>query len=135
MEPNYEKVEGQRVGSWNYVDSRSFCYLKERERDGSLYLRCKFSARADLESACQGRAVIELETNQLRVTKMHTCNSSQVEVEVLKAKSKMKKVAAGSQTLFSVLHRNVLEEVAPEVREKIPMKNILSSMKAARRRM
>jgi len=134
MEPNYEKVEGQRVGSWNYIDSQGFGYLKEKERDGHLYLRCKFSKRADLESACEGRAIISLESDQLHVTKQHTCTAEDVDVEVLKVVSGMKKAAASSQTVFSIVHREALEKAAPRVRDKIPMRKILSSLKAARRR-
>jgi hypothetical protein len=134
MDPNYTKVEGQRVGSINYIDSQGYGYLKEKEKDGQLYLRCKFSKRSDLEMACEGRAIISLDSDQLSVKKLHSCSPADVNVEVLKVRSEMKKAASSSQTLLSVVHREALDKAPPEVRDKIPMAKVLSSLKAARRR-
>ena len=134
MSPNYEKVEGHRVGSFNFIDTRGFAYLKEKEKDGNIYLRCKFSKRCDLQTSCEGRAIISIENDQLNVTKEHSCSPNDVDMQVLKAKNEMKKAAASTQTTFSILHREALENAAPQVREKIPMAKVLSSLKAARRR-
>jgi hypothetical protein len=134
MERNYEKVEGQRVGSFNYFDTNGFAYLKEKQKEDHVYLRCKFSKRADLDTACEGRAIIDLGSDILSVTKGHTCTPDESEIEVLKAKSRMKKAAASSQTSLSVLHRDVLESAPPAVRAKIPISSILSTMKSSRRK-
>jgi hypothetical protein len=134
MERNYQKVEGQRVGSFNYFDSGGFAYLKEKQVEDHLYLRCKYSKRADLELACEGRAIINLVSDVLSVTKRHSCTPDPADLEVLKVKSEMKKAAASSQTGFSLLHREALENAPPAVREKVPMTKVLSSMRAARRR-
>ena len=134
MEHNYQKVEGQRVGSFNYFANDGFAYLKEKQKEDHVYLRCKFSKRADLDTACEGRAIIDLVTDVLSVTKPHSCTPDDSEMEILKAKSRMKKAAASSQTSYSVVHRDALENAPPAVREKIPMCTILSTMKSARRK-
>ena len=134
MEHNYQKVEGQRVGSFNYFDNDGFGYLKEKQKEDHVYLRCKFSKRADLDTACEGRAIIDLVSDVLSVTKPHSCTPDLTEIDILKAKSRMKKAASSSQTSFTVVHRDALENAPPAVRDKIPMSTILSTMKSARRK-
>ena len=132
--PNYQKIEGERTGSWNYLDSEGFAYCRERQRDSNLYLRCKFTDRNNRQNTCEGRAVLDLDSDSLRCTKQHQCTPSPLDFEVLKARNEMKKAAASSSTPFSALHRSVLEKSNPEVAAKIPMRKVINTMRSARRR-
>ncbi len=132
--PNYTKIEGERLGSWNYLDSNGFAYLRERERDGNIYLRCKFCDRKNREGTCDGRGVLDLTLDHLRCTKPHQCTPSPLDFEVLKAKNAMKKAAASSSTGLAQVHRSILDNSIPEVASKLPILKVLSTMKAARRR-
>ena len=132
--PNYTKIEGERLGTWNYLDEDGFAYLREKERDGNLYLRCKFGDRKNLEGTCQARAVLDLQADQIRRTKEHKCTPNPLDFAVLKAKNEMKKAAASSSTSLSQVHRAVLENASREVASKIPIVKVIGTMKAARRR-
>ena len=132
--PNYTKVEGERLGTVNYLANDGFAYLRERERDGSVYLRCKLGDRKNLEATCDARAILDLQTDQLQCTKPHKCTPNPLDFEILKAKNEMKKAAASSSTPLSQVHRSVLEKAAPQVASKIPIAKVISGMKAARRR-
>ena len=132
--PNYTKVEGERLGTVNYLANDGFAYLRERERDGSVYLRCKLGDRKNPEGTCDARAILDLQTDQLKCTKPHKCTPNPLDFEILKAKNEMKKAAASSSTPLSQVHRSVLEKAAPQVASKIPMVKVISGLKAARRR-
>jgi hypothetical protein len=132
--PNYTKVEGQRLGTFNYLANDGFAYLREKEKEGILYLRCKFGDRKNLEGTCDARATVDLQTDQLRCNKAHKCTPNPLDFEVLKAKNEMKKAAASSSNPFSQLHRSVLEKASPGVATKIPIKKVINGMKAARRK-
>ena len=134
LEPNYTKLEGQRLGTINYLANDGFAYLRERERDGSIYLRCKFGDRKNLEGTCAARAILDLQTNQLECTKPHQCTPNPLDFEVLKAKTEMKKAAGCSSTPLSQLHRAVLDNAPPEVASKIPIMRVISGMRSARRK-
>ena len=132
--PNYTKLEGQRLGTFNYLANDGFAYLREKEKDGILYLRCKFGDRKNLDGTCDARAILDFQTDQLNCTKPHKCTPNPLDFEVLKAKNEMKKAAATSSNPFSQLHRAVLDKVSPQVATKIPMKKVINGMKSARRK-
>jgi hypothetical protein len=131
---NYKKIEGERSGSLNYIDKDGFGYCREKKRDTYLYLRCKFMDRNDKDNTCSGRAVIDLDTDNLRRTCEHKCTPSPLDFQVLEAKTEMKKAAAATSTPFSSLHRSVLEKVNPEVATKIPIRTVINTMRSVRRR-
>jgi hypothetical protein len=132
--PNYKKIEGERTGSWNYIDNDGFGYCREKVRDTYLYLRCKFMDRNDKDNTCAGRAVIDMDTDHLRRTSEHKCSPSALDFQVLQAKTEMKKAAASSSTPFSSLHRTVLEKANPDVASKIPIRAVINTMRSVRRR-
>jgi hypothetical protein len=132
--PNYTKVEGERLGTFNYLANDGFAYLREREREGSVYLRCKLGDRKNLEGTCDARAILDLQTDQLKCTKAHKCTPNPLDFDILKAKNEMKKAAASSSTPLSQVHRAVLEKAGPQVASKIPIVKVISGLKAARRR-
>jgi hypothetical protein len=132
--PNYTKVEGERLGTFNYLANDGFAYLREREREGSVYLRCKLGDRKNPEGTCDARAILDLQTDQLKCTKAHKCTPNPLDFDILKAKNEMKKAAASSSTPLSQVHRAVLEKAGPQVASKIPIVKVISGLKAARRR-
>ena len=88
---SYEIMEGNRKGSHVYF-SGSYLYTKEKER-------YRYFKWVEYRKGCPGRALIDLETDQLTITKAHNDHNqiTDEKVEVLKLKTTLKRKAETSQ--------------------------------------
>ena len=90
---SYEIMEGNRKGSHVFF-SGSYLYTKEKDKERYRYLKC-----VEFRKGCPGRASIDLETDQLTITKAHNDHNQVTDekVEVLKLETTLKRKAETSQ--------------------------------------
>jgi hypothetical protein len=126
---DYELIPGERG---NVFIQGGFTYYKDKASHSKIYLRCKSNINGD-GIYCNGRAVIDLSNNQLRVTRDHDHDANEQEVLVRDFKSKCKEAAINCVTGHMREAYNRIAEENPLGAIAVPFASIERQMSRWRR--
>ena len=76
---NFEVVKGSRANTYMYVDKTDgYCYVRERESNHSVFVRCRWFNKSKDMGKCYARAVLKMDESvgqyRLNRTKGHNCD-------------------------------------------------------------
>lgn len=108
----YRTLQGHRSNSTFYIVG-SHCYLKNRQRDTLMYLRCHHYPQ------CAGSAKLSQTTQLVENIQVHTCGTTTEDYDYLTSLQRMRELSATTQRPPILIYQEVMRDATPEVRSEL----------------